>query len=203
MVATVRAVLCLTLWVALCQVRGAYIPDKMNQTIQSLLRHYKIGNEKRFDGNNVFPKEPPAGKMETKMLFMGSILDTYEKLIGHMLKQHPTVGPQTAGSSEHLASAVGTTSNAGTGASGDLREDLTYILGKVRELKRKRFQEQEKILHGLQAVKHVQMDNFVIQSKALWELPWLYEEASSLSDSSEIQRRRRRRRQARKTQLRG
>lgn len=42
----------------------------------------------------------------------------------------------------------------------------------------------------------LKMDNAVVQSKALWELPWLYEEASQLS---EIQmRRRRRRRQARK-----
>lgn len=38
-----------------------------------------------------------------------------------------------------------------------------------------------------------QMDNFVVQSKALWELPWLYEEASSISNDAKMQRRRRRR----------
>lgn len=29
----------------------------------------RIDDEKRFDGNNVFPKEPPAGKMEVNMNF--------------------------------------------------------------------------------------------------------------------------------------
>lgn len=40
MVSPVREAVCLILMVALCQVRGAYIRPKMNQTIQSLLRHY-------------------------------------------------------------------------------------------------------------------------------------------------------------------
>ncbi|KAM8740024.1 interferon gamma-like [Acanthopagrus schlegelii] len=194
MVSAVRAAICLILMVALCQVRGAYIPSRMNQTIQSLLRHYRIDDEQRFDGNKVFPKEPPAGKMETKLLFMGGILDTYEKLLGHMLKQQPTASPQTA--------SVSTDSYEQAGASGDVRGDLKFILKKVQELKKKKFHEQEMILRGLQDLKHIQMDNLVVQSKALWELPWLYEEASSLSDNSEM-RRRRRRRQARKTQLRG
>ncbi|XP_030295621.1 LOW QUALITY PROTEIN: interferon gamma-like [Sparus aurata] len=195
MVSPVREAVCLILMVALCQVRGAYIRPKMNQTIQSLLRHYRIDDEKRFDGNNVFPKEPPAGKMETKLLFMGGILESYEKLLGHMLKQLPTASPQT----DSVDSTAGMVE---AGPSGDVRKDLRYILTKVQELKKKSFHEQEMILHGLQDLKHVQMDNFVVQSKALWELPWLYEEASSLSDNSE-RRRRRRRRQARKTQLRG
>nr|ATB56374.1 interferon gamma [Acanthopagrus schlegelii] len=194
MVSAVRAAICLILMVALCQVRGAYIPSRMNQTIQSLLRHYRIDDEQRFDGNKVFPKEPPAGKMETKLLLMGGILDTYEKLLGHMLKQQPTASPQTA--------SVSTDSYEQAGASGDVRGDLKFILKKVQELKKKKFHEQEMILRGLQDLKHIQMDNLVVQSKALWELPWLYEEASSLSDNSEV-RRRRRRRQARKTQLRG
>uniref|UniRef100_A0A671VRI5 Interferon gamma n=1 Tax=Sparus aurata TaxID=8175 RepID=A0A671VRI5_SPAAU len=196
MVSPVREAVCLILMVALCQVRGAYIRPKMNQTIQSLLRHYRIDDEKRFDGNNVFPKEPPAVQMkmylissvfvlQTKLLFMGGILESYEKLLGHI----PT--PSTAPPAMVEA-----------GPSGDVRKDLRYILTKVQELKKKSFHEQEMILHGLQDLKHVQMDNFVVQSKALWELPWLYEEASSLSDNSE-RRRRRRRRQARKTQLRG
>nr|WHA35311.1 interferon gamma [Acanthopagrus latus] len=193
MVSAVRAAICLILMVVLCQVRGAYIPPKMNQTIQSLLRHYRIDDEQRFDGNKVFPKEPPAGKMETKLLFMGGILDTYEKLLGHMLKQQPTASPQTA--------SISTDSYDRAGPSGDVRDDLKFILEKVRELKKKKFHEQEMILRGLQDLKHVQMDNLVVQSKALWELPWLYEEASLLSDNSEM--RRRRRRQARKSQLRG
>ncbi|XP_036977752.1 interferon gamma-like [Acanthopagrus latus] len=193
MVSAVRAAICLILMVVLCQVRGAYIPPKMNQTIQSLLRHYRIDDEQRFDGNKVFPKEPPAGKMETKLLFMGGILDTYEKLLGHMLKQQPTASPQTA--------SISTDSYDRAGPSGDVRDDLKFILEKVRELKKKKFHEQEMILRGLQDLKHVQMDNLVVQSKALWELPWLYEEASSLSDNSKM--RRRRRRQARKSQLRG
>lgn len=37
------------------------------------------------------------------------------------------------------------------------------------------------------------MDDLVVQSKALWELPWLYEEASSLAEKVRARTSRRRR----------
>ncbi|XP_076578573.1 interferon gamma-like [Chaetodon auriga] len=209
MVATARAVVFLCLWLAVCQVRGSHIPVKMNRTIQNLLQHYRISPKDRFDGRPVFSREPLTAKMEAKRVFMGGVLETYEKLIGHMMKQLPTQSPQTASSNMDPASAViptaGTAGGAGTGAGVDVRKELGYILKKVQELRKQRYHEQEKLLQGLQSLRHIQMDNFVIQSKALWELPWLYEEASSLPDNTEMQRRRRRRRQARrvKTHLSG
>ncbi|GLD48210.1 interferon gamma 1 precursor [Lates japonicus] len=180
----------------------------MNRTIQNLLQHYRIPLKEKFNGKPVFNTESSADRMETKRVFMGGVLETYEKLIGQMLKELPTPSPQTAGSSnEGLASAItagpGTASDTRSEAGGDVRMDLNYILTKVQELKRHKYQEQDKLLQRLQALKHIQMDNFVIQSKALWELPRLYEEASSLPDDIRMQRRRRRRRrQARRDKTR-
>lgn len=88
--------------------------------------------------------------LQTKLLFMGGILDTYEKLLGHMLKQLPTASPQTD-------SVDSTAGDGGAGPSGDVRKDLRYILTKVQELKKKSFHEQEMILRGLQDLKHVQV----------------------------------------------
>ncbi|XP_030576445.1 interferon gamma-like [Archocentrus centrarchus] len=198
MATTVRAAVCLCLWLFACQVRGSHIPQEMNRTIQSLLQHYKISNKERFDGKPVFPNEQLSGKMETKLVFMGGVLDSYEKLFGHMLKQLPTPSPQIAGSNAQPGSAVTAASsdpsNAGSAAGRDVRSQLKYILRKVQELKRHRYQEQEKLLQGLQTLRHIKMDDHIVQSKALWQLPQLYEEASSLPEIK-MQRRRRRRRQ--------
>ncbi|KAM9334901.1 interferon gamma [Symphorus nematophorus] len=202
MVATVRAVVCLCLWLAVCQVRGSHIPVRMNRTIQNLLQHYRIEDKERFNGKPVFSRELLSGKMEAKMLFMGGVLETYEKLIGHMLRGLPTPSPPAAKSSDRPASAItpgaGTAGEAEVGAAGNVRENLIYILDKIKELKTKRYHEQARLLQGLAALKHIQMDNLVTQSKALWELTWLYEEASSLSDNSEMKKKRRRRRHARR-----
>nr|XP_019964836.1 PREDICTED: uncharacterized protein LOC109644000 [Paralichthys olivaceus]B3IXK1.1 RecName: Full=Interferon gamma; Flags: Precursor [Paralichthys olivaceus]BAG50577.1 interferon gamma [Paralichthys olivaceus] len=190
MVSTARAVVCLSLCLCVCQVRGSHIPARMNKTIQNLLQHYNISNKDRFNGKPVFPKEPLSGRMETKMLFMGGVLETYEKLIGQMLEQLPNTTPPTAGSREGLNSAAPEVS---------VRTDLNYILKKVQELRTNRFKEQSKLLQGLHDLGDIKMNNFIIQSKALWELQWMYEEASSLSNNTKMQRRRRRRRrQARK-----
>ncbi|XP_037616259.1 interferon gamma-like [Sebastes umbrosus] len=208
MVAAARAVVCLSVWLSVCQVSGSHIPVKMNKTIHNLLQHYNIPRKERFNRKPIFSREPLAGKMEGKKMFMGAVLETYEKLISHMLNQLPTPTPQTTGSNKLSATAIGTPA-AGTpaagiasggevGADGDVRKELSYILNMVKELKEKRFLEQEKILHELKALKHIQMDDLVVQSKALWELPWLYEEASSLNNTMKSERRRRRRRQARK-----
>ncbi|XP_028255738.1 interferon gamma isoform X2 [Parambassis ranga] len=195
MVAMARALVCLCLCVFLYEVRGSYIPQDMNRTIQTLLQHY-ISPRDRFNGRPVFSRELLSGRLETKMLFLGGVLDTYEKLIGQMLEQLPTPSPQTemAQSRGQAASPASGArlSSAGTDPSGDVRTKLTYILGRVRKLKTSGFQEQERLLQRLQDLQEIKRDNLIVQSKALWELPWLYEEASSLSESFRNQRRRRR-----------
>ncbi|XP_026217169.1 interferon gamma-like [Anabas testudineus] len=199
-VATARAVVCLSLWLSVCQVSGFHIPAKMNRTIQNLLQHYKISPKERFNGKPVFSREPLDGNMQVKRVFMGGVLETYEKLLSKMLEELPTPSPQTTGSKDRPASDVipapGTANGARSEAGGDVRKGLSDILEMVQKLRKHNYQDLEKLMQGLHSLKHVQMNNAVVQSKALWELPWLYEEASSLS---EIQmRRRRRRRQARK-----
>ncbi|XP_032360997.1 interferon gamma [Etheostoma spectabile] len=203
MVATARAVVCLSFWLSVVQVRGSYIPPMMNKTIQDLLRHYSISPKERFNGKPVFSKEPLTGKMEGKRVLMGGILDTYEKLIGQMLKQQPTPAPQTAGSNERLTPA-NPPAGAGTASDGSVRWGLNYILQRVQALRKNYYQEQKTLLQKLKALDEIQLNNRVVQSKALWELPWLYEEASSLNDTIKLERRmrRRRRRQARKVKTR-
>ncbi|XP_054480731.1 interferon gamma-like [Anoplopoma fimbria] len=183
MVATAKAVVCLSFWLIVCQVQGAYITQDMNKTIQNLLKHYTIEPWKIFNGTPVFSKDPLAGKMEAKRVFMGGVLETYEKLFGLMLKQLPTPSPQTAGINEHPVQVA---------AGEDVRTDLNVILHKVQELKKHHYHEQEKLLHNLNALKHIKMDDHDVQSKALLELPWMYEEASSLYNIKMERRRRRR-----------
>ncbi|XP_042367435.1 interferon gamma-like [Plectropomus leopardus] len=196
MVATTRAVVCLSLWLSVCQVGGSHIPQEMNRTIQNLLQHYKISATDRFNGKPVFSREPLTGKMEAKRVFMGGVLETYVNLLEQMLKQLPTQSPPTAENNQLPESAAGTASDGQVAADGDVRKELNFILRKVKDLRKHRYHEQEKLLKELSNLKEIKMDNRIVQSKALWELPWLYEEASSLYD---IQReRRRRRRQIRK-----
>ncbi|XP_040885588.1 interferon gamma-like [Toxotes jaculatrix] len=201
MVAAAKVAVCLAVWLSVCQVRGSHISDGMNRTIQNLLQHYRISQKDRFNGKPVFSKEPLSGRIEAKMVIFGGILETYEKLINRMLKQLPTPSPQTAGSVEGLTSAItaapGTASDAKSASGMSVRSELSFILEKVQELKKNYYQEEDKLLKGLQTIRHIQMDDPVVQSKALWELPKLYLEASSLPESIR-QQRRRRRRQARR-----
>ncbi|KAG7495875.1 interferon gamma [Solea senegalensis] len=178
-----RTVVCLSLCLCVCQVRGSHIPSKMNRTLQNLLQYYKIPPKDRFSGKPVFAREPLYSRMEIKHLFMSSVLETYEKLIGQMLKQLPTPTPLTA------------TATPGSPSKGvEVRAELNYLLHKIQDLRKHRYQEQSELVQRLQSLGRIQMDNFVVQSKALWELPWLYEQASSLSNEVKMQRRRRRRR---------
>ncbi|KAG7495877.1 Interferon gamma [Solea senegalensis] len=171
----------------------------MNRTLQNLLQYYvstntastasttaadsKIPPKDRFSGKPVFAREPLYSRMEIKHLFMSSVLETYEKLIGQMLKQLPTPTPLTA------------TATPGSPSKGvEVRAELNYLLHKIQDLRKHRYQEQSELVQRLQSLGRIQMDNFVVQSKALWELPWLYEQASSLSNEVKMQRRRRRRR---------
>ncbi|XP_029969372.1 interferon gamma-like [Salarias fasciatus] len=194
MVTVARAALCLCVWLFASEVGGSYIPPKMNRTIQNLLQHYKISAKERFNGKPVFSKELLSKSEPVNMVFMGGVLEAYERLLGQMLKQLPTPGPAL----QATPSGV-TTSSAG---GDDVRKDLSYILEKVQQLKKARYKQLEELLPGLHSLQHIQMDNNVIQSKALFEFPWLYDEASRLSDT-ERQKRRRRRHTKSKTFLKG
>ncbi|KAG8005467.1 hypothetical protein GBF38_001294 [Nibea albiflora] len=193
MVAMVRAVVCLSLWLAVCQVRGFTVPVEMNKTIQSILQHYNVQPKLIFNGNAVFPKEMMPEQLEAKKMVMGGVLSMYEKLINEMLKALPTPSPPTTGS-------AGTAGNPQE-SNAKVRKELKYILHKIRELQRNRYhdQEHEKVLEGLQHLKDIEVSDKIVQAKAFWELSGLYEEASSLSNSTRKEKeQRRRRRQARK-----
>ncbi|KAK2859200.1 hypothetical protein Q5P01_003820 [Channa striata] len=192
----VRAVVCLSVWLSVCQVSGFHLPPKMNRTIQNLLQHYKIPPQERFNGKPVFSKEPLTGRLETKRVFMGGVLETYEKLFSKMLRQLPTPSPQTAGNEDHPASDVSAAQGA-AGSDTEVKEGLGDLLEMIRNLRKHSYQDEEKVLQGLHSLKTIQLDNTVVQSKALWELPWLYEEASTLSHMQ--MQRKRRRRQARRS----
>uniref|UniRef100_A0A3B4AT27 Interferon gamma n=1 Tax=Periophthalmus magnuspinnatus TaxID=409849 RepID=A0A3B4AT27_9GOBI len=123
-----------------------------------------------------------------RKVFLGGILETYDTLLKKMLEKLPTPGPNM----DSPANA-----NSNTGSSDTVRNGLSYILDKVNTLKDKHYQEQEKLLTKLQSLRNITTDDLVVQSKALAELPWLYEEASSLVNND---KRRRRRRQTERAQ---
>nr|QYW22333.1 interferon gamma [Channa argus] len=189
-----RAVVCLSLWLAVCRVSGFHIPLKMNKTIQNLLQHYNVPPHQIFDGKPVFSKERLPGSLEVQRVFMAGVLETYDNLFSKMLRQLPTPSPQTAGNGDHPASDVNAPQGlAGSGPSGDVREGLVDLLDRVRNLRKYGYQDVEKLLQGLHSLRHIQLENTVVQSKALWELTRVYTEASTLSEKQ----RKRRRRQAR------
>ncbi|XP_034019352.1 interferon gamma-like [Thalassophryne amazonica] len=203
MVATVTAVVCLSVCLCACQIRGMYIPPKMNRTIHNLLQHYKISTKERFNGNPVFSKELLKSNTEDaeKRIFVSSVLETYENMIGQMLNQLSNTSSGTGEIKEGHASTI-TMATAGDGgrAKAEIREELNYILKKVQDLRILHYQQQKTLLQELQDVRQIKMDNFIIQSKSLWELPWLYEKASSLAETSNHKRRQLRRRKRRQTQ---
>nr|XP_057947066.1 interferon gamma-like isoform X2 [Doryrhamphus excisus] len=151
------------LYVCVClfasRIPASHVPSKMNKSIQNLLQYY-IPVKERFNGRPVFSRELLATKLEAKGVLMAVALQTYKELIQRMLKELP----------------------AQTDSTSDIRAELSYILERVQKLRRFRFQEQEALLDGIERFRHIQLDSALIQSKALWELPWLYEEASSLAD---------------------
>ncbi|KAJ0012678.1 hypothetical protein NQD34_017012 [Periophthalmus magnuspinnatus] len=182
-----RVVLCVCVLLFMAQVRSSHIPREMNRTLQDLRHHYKIPKKERYNGEPVFPRETFKVK-EVRKVFLGGILETYDTLLKKMLEKLPTPGPNM----DSPANA-----NSNTGSSDTVRNGLSYILDKVNTLKDKHYQEQEKLLTKLQSLRNITTDDLVVQSKALAELPWLYEEASSLVNND---KRRRRRRQTERAQ---
>ncbi|NP_001347644.1 interferon gamma 1 precursor [Boleophthalmus pectinirostris] len=179
--ATGRVALCVCVLLFVAQVRSSHIPRTMNQTLQRLRRHYKIPNTERYNGTPVFSRDPFKAK-EVKKVFMGGILETYDTLLHRMMEQLPTSGPSV----DSPANA-----NANTDSNGTVRNDLSYILGKVQALKNLHYKEQKDLLDRLQTLHNITTDNLMVQSKALGELPWFYEEASSLVNNEKKRRRRR------------
>uniref|UniRef100_A0A8C6U658 Interferon gamma n=1 Tax=Neogobius melanostomus TaxID=47308 RepID=A0A8C6U658_9GOBI len=190
--ATNRVGCCVCLLLFLGQVRGSHIPDRMTRTIQNLTQHYKIPSRERFNGTPVFSKKDLVGKMEVsvfasvKKVLMGGILETYRRLINKMLEQLPTPTPTSV-----TPRPTGANANAvETGSSDSVREQLRYILKTVNNLAKNHYLEQEQLLKSLDSYHDIKTGDLVIQSKALWELPWLFEEASSLVKNSRRRRRR-------------
>lgn len=182
-----RLVTWMCVWLLLGQLRDAsHVPANMNQTIKSLLHHYKVAEDDISDGQPVFNRSHLSFKKEeVKKAFMGGILETYHKLFKKMLEQQPTASPATS---------------AGANAKADgssVRGGLKYLLKMVDLLKKNHYQEQEELIHRLDSLHHIQTDAVVVQNKALWELPRLYEEASALANDK-----RRRRRQTQRSKKR-
>ncbi|XP_054623780.1 interferon gamma-like [Dunckerocampus dactyliophorus] len=158
------------LWVCVClfvsRAAASHVPPKMSRAVQKLLQFYKIPVRERLNGRAVFSRELLTTDLQAKEVLMSAALQTYEKLIQRMLMELPA---PTASPSPPSPTGV------------DVRAELSYVLKRVQELRRFRFQEPDALLEALERFRHIQMDNVVIQSKALWELPWLYEEAGSLA----------------------
>uniref|UniRef100_H3CLX1 Interferon gamma n=1 Tax=Tetraodon nigroviridis TaxID=99883 RepID=H3CLX1_TETNG len=178
MVARVTTVMGWCLCMALCQVKGSYIPADMNRTIQNLLDHYKIPDRERFNGHPIFPRGPSSGDLQAEMIYMSAVLQTYDQLLNQMLQQLPTATPTSASTS--------------TSTSTSLRAQLSYLLKKITALRTQYYRKHEELLKKLQPLGNVQLTSTVVQSKALWELIKVYQEASSLPDRLELLRRRRR-----------
>lgn len=94
------------------------------------------------------------------MLYMSGMLEMYEQLIGHMLKQLPTPSPKTAASAGRGAAtaAAAAASDAVMGAGGDVRKQLSYILKKVQDLRKHHYHEQDQFLQGLKALRHIPVE---------------------------------------------
>ncbi|XP_061618720.1 interferon gamma-like isoform X2 [Phyllopteryx taeniolatus] len=196
MAAMARAMLGVCVYLCVCRVRTSHVPPRMNRSIQNLLQLY-IPPKERFNGRPVFSRELLGTKMEARDMLMSAVLQTYEELLGNMLKQ---LSDPTAWTTGATATSGASASDRDPVPSVDARAELSYLLRRVQDLRKYRYQAQEKVLDGLGKLQHIQMDNLVVQSKALWELPWLYEEASALVESGRERRRRRRRQTLRRPQ---
>ena len=82
---------------------------------------------------------------QTKRTFMSGVLETYEKLLGKMLEQLPTLTPPTAGAAVPEAGAD------------DVRKDLMFILKRIRDLRSFHYQEQSKLLQRLNDLGNVKV----------------------------------------------
>lgn len=75
------------------------------------------------------------------MVYMSAVLQTYDRLLNQMLKQLPTATPPSAES----------------GATADLRTQLSYVLRKITDLRKQYYKKHEELLKKLQPLRHVQV----------------------------------------------
>ena len=97
------------------------------------------------------------------MVYMSNILDIYERMFDHMLKQLPTPSPKLAAITGHQA-ATGSANDVPTGAGGDIKKQLTYIRNKMRELKKHHYQKQDQFLQKLYTDRHIKVGRTKVQS---------------------------------------
>lgn len=74
-------------------------------------------------------------------------METYEQLIDQMLQQLPEQVAPTSTETKASADASASADN--------VRTDLNFILTKIQRLRRDRYQEQTKLLQGLQNLKKI------------------------------------------------
>lgn len=84
---------------------------------------------------------------QEKHIFIGGVLETYEQLIDQMLQQLPEQVAPTSTETKASADASASADN--------VRTDLNFILTKIQRLRRDRYQEQTKLLQGLQNLKKI------------------------------------------------
>lgn len=82
------------------------------------------------------------------MVYMSSVLEMYEKLIGSMLSAQPTPSPAVGGAGDA----------AGGRPNGDVRTQLSSLLKKVQNLRRQYYQEEDRFRERLTAVREIQVE---------------------------------------------
>ncbi|XP_030210605.1 interferon gamma [Gadus morhua] len=168
---------CMSVCLSVC-LPVATVPGKMLETIKTLsLQHPQKGQS----SGSFFPRET-LNKMDDgdKRVVLGKVLEVYDKLFDQMLSQPPT----DSQSEEKKKEEAG----------------IRYLQERVTLLRRTQYKKHLLLTSTLEQLGNIQINNSVVQSKALWDLPWLFDEASSLAERK--RRSLRRRRAPRKSALR-
>nr|UXB54328.1 IFNgamma [Gadus macrocephalus] len=161
---------CMSVCLSVC-LPVAPVPGKMLETVKTLsLQHPQKGQS--FSGS-VFSRET-LNKMDDgdKRVVLGKVLEVYDKLFDQMLSQPPT----DSQSEENKTEEAG----------------IRYLQEMVTLLRRTQYKKHLLLTSTLEQLGNIQINNSVVQSKALWELPWLFNEASSLAERKRRSLRRRR-----------
>lgn len=111
------------------------------------------------------------------MLFMGGVLEMYDKLIDRMLGQLPTPSPETT--------MTGGTKGANSDNAAPVRKQLSYLLKKVKELRRHHYQEQNQLLHDLHKLDKIQVPT---TRPSMWSRPWVRPKVGFLKAESGLGR---------------
>lgn len=93
---------------------------------------------------------------QVNMVYMSSVLEMYENLIGSMLEAQATPSPAVGSSGHQTGATAGDAANRQ--ASGDVRTQLNSLLKKVQRLRKEYYQEEDQFRERLQAVRHIQVE---------------------------------------------